>query len=40
MLRLTALLLSVDDIEVDFSRLANVSVSIRRNLNEQHILGK
>lgn len=39
-LRLTAFLLSVDDIEVDFGRVANLLVSIWRNLNKEHVLDK
>lgn len=38
MLRLTAFLLSVDDIEVDLCWVGNGPVSIGRNLNKQHIL--
>lgn len=38
MLRFTALLLPIDDIEVDFGWVTNGSISIRRDLNHQHIL--
>lgn len=38
MLRLTAFLLPVDDVEVDFSWVANAAVSIRRDLHEEHVL--
>lgn len=40
MLRLTAFLLPVDDIEVDFGWVANGRVPIRRDLNEQHVLDR
>lgn len=39
-LRLTAFLLSIDDIEVDFGGMANGLVSIRRDFNKQHILNR
>lgn len=38
MLRLAAFLLPIDDVEVDFSWLANGSVSIKRDFNKQHVL--
>lgn len=38
MLRLTAFLLSIDDIEVDLCWVGNGPVSIGRDLNKQHIL--
>ena len=40
MLRLTAFLLPVDDVEVDFGWVANGPISIWRNLNEQHALDR
>lgn len=39
-LRLTAFLLPVDDVEVDFGRVGNGPVSIRRDLNKQHVLDR
>lgn len=39
-LRLAAFLLSIYDVEVDFSWLANGPISIRRDLHKQHVLSK
>lgn len=38
MLRLAALPLAIDDIEVDFDRMTNRCVSVGRHLHKQHTL--